>query len=51
MLAREPYSGNVGSRLVRSGLDRLSAEGLVAQQDQKGFSVASPARYSRHATE
>ncbi|HZB91327.1 MAG TPA: FCD domain-containing protein [Stellaceae bacterium] len=34
----------VGGSPVREALNRLSAEGLVAQQDQKGFRVASVSR-------
>jgi DNA-binding GntR family transcriptional regulator len=42
-VVRERY-GNVGSSPVREALNRLSAEGLVIYQDQRGFQVAPVSR-------
>ena len=42
-LVRERYN-NVGASPVREALNRLSAEGLVVYQDQRGFQVAPISR-------
>jgi DNA-binding GntR family transcriptional regulator len=42
-VVRERY-GNVGSSPVREALNRLSAEGLVIYQEQRGFQVAPVSR-------
>jgi GntR family carbon starvation induced transcriptional regulator len=42
-VVRERY-GNVGASPVREALNRLSAEGLVVYQDQRGFQVAPVSR-------
>lgn len=42
-IVRERY-GNVGASPVREALNRLSAEGLVIYQDQRGFQVAPVSR-------